>query len=213
MLAGRSFLFIVCGTILCFGPLLTAAYTARSNRAHASGSFLLLSMGPFDMQPISRVKPNAVTIWGVNDAMILRPKIAVKVAQYISQWSDIETLLGLFLAILLHAHEDAAVAIFHGIENRTAQLKMLSSAAEVSLPEDTFRAVSALITSLVRPSMKYRDKLAHWAWGLSEDIPDALLLSEPKDKLVAHLKGLRIQVSKQSDLSGVRAFETDWADC
>jgi hypothetical protein len=32
--------------------------------------------------------------------------------------------------------------------------------------------------------MKYRDKLAHWCWGYSNDLPDALLLREPSDKLL-----------------------------
>jgi hypothetical protein len=57
------------------------------------------------MQPLSKVKPDAITHWGQGDAMIHRPNVAVKVAQYIAHWSDIETLLGLFLSLLLHAHE------------------------------------------------------------------------------------------------------------
>lgn len=44
MLAGRSFLFTDCGPTLCFGPPLTAASTARSNRSH-----------PFSPKPWSRV--------------------------------------------------------------------------------------------------------------------------------------------------------------
>jgi hypothetical protein len=155
-------------------------------------------MDDFDMQPLNKVNPNAITSWGVDDAMLSRPHLAAKIAQYISQWSDIETLLGLFLAILLHAHEEAALAIFHGIENRTAQFKMLTSAAQASLPPETFDAVSALLAAVIKPAMKFRDKLAHWSWGISGDLPDALVLCEPKDKLRAHLEILRIQTSTQT---------------
>ncbi|AZG75548.1 hypothetical protein [Methylocystis rosea] len=155
-------------------------------------------MDDFDMQPLSKIKPDAITTWGVDRVMLERPKIAAKVAQYITKWTDVETLLGVFLAILLHAHEEAAMAIFTGIENRTAQLKMITSAAEASLPGATFEAVSALLTSMVKPAMKYRDKLAHWTWGLSDDLPNDLVISEPKDKLASHLKALKIQAAAQS---------------
>ena len=56
----------------------------------------------FDMQRLSRVKLNCATNWGSNSVMTLRPKVAVKIAQYIAEWSEIESLLGLFLAVLLH---------------------------------------------------------------------------------------------------------------
>ena len=70
--------------------------------------------------------------------MTLRAKVAVKVAQYIAEWSEIESLLGLFLALLLHANQKAVLAMYAGIENRAAQLRMIDSAAGAVLPPDHY---------------------------------------------------------------------------
>jgi hypothetical protein len=135
-----------------------------------------------DMQPLSRVKPNAVTHWGDQNTISLRPQVAIKIAECIAAWTEIETLLGLFLSFLLHATPKAALAMYAGVENRAAQLRMLETAASAELPQDHYDVIATLFTAYVRPAMKERDKLAHWCWGHSPDLPDALLLTEPANK-------------------------------
>jgi hypothetical protein len=135
------------------------------------------------MQPLSRVNPNCATEWGSNSVMLKRPKVGARIAQYIAEWSEIESLLGLFLAMLLHANQKAVLAIYSGLENRAAQLRMITSAAQAVLPQDHFDVVEVLMKIDIRPSMRYRDKLAHWCWGYSDQLQDALLLREPADKL------------------------------
>jgi hypothetical protein len=137
----------------------------------------------FDMQPLSRVNPNCATEWGSNSVMIKRPDVAVRIAQYIAEWSEIEGLLGLFLAMLLHANQKAILAMYSGLENRAAQLRMITSAARATLAPDHFDVVEVIMKIDIRPSMKYRDRLAHWCWGYSDQLTDALLLREPSDKL------------------------------
>lgn len=128
------------------------------------------------MQPLSKVKPDAVTEWGHPTTMTRRPQLAAKVARCIAQWSESETHLGAFLSLLLHANQKAAVAMYSGLENRSAQLRLITSAAKASLPDDHFDVVSVLFSAILRPAMKERDRLAHWARGYSDD---ALLISEP----------------------------------
>jgi len=41
--------------------------------------------------------------------------------------------------------------------------------------------------------MKFRDKLAHWCWGWTEALPDALLISEPSSHLGGYAKALKMQ--------------------
>jgi hypothetical protein len=154
------------------------------------------------MQLLSRVKPNCTTDWGTTDVMVRRPQVAVKVAQYIGEWAETETLLGLFLAFLLHAHEDAVVAIYSGVENRASQLKMINSAAQSLLPQEHFDAISVLMTTDIKSAMKYRDKLAHWCWGLSDELPHALLMREPQDKL-ANLLALVKQQNERKRLAPI----------
>jgi hypothetical protein len=115
------------------------------------------------MQPLSRVKPDAITDWGDPTSMTKRPTLAAKVARSIAQWSEIELHLGAFLGLLLHTNQDAAVAMYSGLENRSAQLRMILSAAKASVPPEHFDVLSVLFSAVIRPAMRERDKLAHWA--------------------------------------------------
>jgi hypothetical protein len=151
-----------------------------------------------DMQPLSRVKPDAITNWGQRETMTLRPNLAVKVAQCISHWSEIEVHLGAFLALLLHANEKAALAMYSGLENRSAQLRLITAAAEASLDGAHFDIISVLLSSVIRPAMKERDKLAHWIWGYSHELPEALLITEPHQTLTGLMEVLRRQRGRGS---------------
>jgi hypothetical protein len=171
------------------------------------------------MQPLSRVKPDAITNWGQSDTMARRPKLASMVAHCIAQWSEVEVHLGALLAFILHANEKAAVAMYAGIENRAAQLRLIDSAAEASLPSEHYAVISVLLTSIVRPAIKERDRLAHWTWGYSDQLPEALLLSEPESTLIGLMEALRrqrgfgstdaptsfnkIYVVRENDLTGI----------
>ncbi|WP_315738751.1 hypothetical protein [Bradyrhizobium sp. SZCCHNR1093] len=149
------------------------------------------------MQPLSRVKPSCATEWGSNSVMLKRPNVGIRTAQYIAEWSEIESLLGLFLAMLLHANQKAVLAIWSGLENRSAQLRTISSAARATLTEDHFHVVEAIMKIDIRSSMKYRDKLAHWSWGYSDQLEDALLIREPADKLTNMTHFVNLQQSSQ----------------
>jgi hypothetical protein len=129
--------------------------------------------------------------------MLKRPNVGVRIAQYIAEWSEIESLLGLFLAMLLHANQKAVLAIYSGLENRSAQLRTITSAAQATLPQDHFDVVEVLMKIDIRPSMRYRDKLAHWCWGYSEQLQDSLLLREPADKLANMTHFVNLQQERQ----------------
>ena len=127
----------------------------------------------FVMQPLSRVRPNAATEWGNSNTISLRPKIAIKIAECIAEYSEIETALGMFLGFLLHTNPNTALAMYGSLENRAAQFKMLDAAAKADLPENHYAAISALQTVHIKPAMRARDRLAHWCWGHSDELPDA----------------------------------------
>ncbi len=171
------------------------------------------------MQPLSRVKPTAITNWGQHDTMARRSKLGAMIAHCIAQWSEVEIHLGALLAFILHANEKAAVAMYAGVENRAAQLRLINSAAKASLPKDHYEAISALLVSIVKPAMKERDKLAHWTWGYSDELPDALLLADVQNTLGSLMMALRnqrgprgtdvptsfdtIYVVREADLAGI----------
>lgn len=90
--------------------------------------------------------------------------------------------------MVLHSSQDAVAAMFASIENRTARLRMIEAAAKSSLPQAHFEIIDALFASQIKPAMKERDKLAHWYWGVADDLPDALLLADPSHHLFASLE-------------------------
>ncbi len=160
----------------------------------------------FDMQPLNRVKYVYATDWGSNHkVMLTRPALAAKVAQCIAYWAEIEVSLGMFLAFLLHANEKAVLAIYTGLENRAAQLRMIESAASAILPQDHADIVSVVLNALVRPSMRYRDKLAHWCWGFTDELPDALLIRDQEQHLARLAEGLRKQAETRVPINIVGA--------
>lgn len=92
--------------------------------------------------------------------MARRPKLAVKIAHCIAQWSENEVLLGGLLAFLLHANQKAAVAMYSGLDNRSAQLRLITAAAAATLPTDHAGVVNALLSNVVRPAIDERARQA-----------------------------------------------------
>jgi hypothetical protein len=115
--------------------------------------------------------------------MIQRPGVAVRIAQFIADWSEAELQLGQFLGFLLHANQEAALAMYSAIDNRAAQLRIITAAAHSSLDQAHRDVFDVIMKHYIRPMMKYRDKLAHWTWGYTDEIADALLMMEPPNNL------------------------------
>jgi len=130
------------------------------------------------MQPLSRIKPDARINWGIGSRS-KRPALASKIAQYIANWAEIDMNLGQMLGFILQSNERAALAIYSSLNNRSAQLRMVKAAAEAALSRHDADIILAIIRVDVNPTMKYRDKMAHWVWGYSDDLPNDLLVSDP----------------------------------
>jgi hypothetical protein len=152
--------------------------------------------GDFTMQPLSRVKRVEATSWGSDSVMLKRPAIAVRVAQYIAEWSEVESLLGLFLALVLHTNARSGVAMYSALDNRSAQIRIIKAAAKAGLPAEHYDVVDVFINVFIQPAMKYRDKLAHWCWGHTDELPEALLIRQPDEKLANLLEAVTIQATR-----------------
>ena len=140
------------------------------------------------MQPLSRVKPTANYFFGRMDDFEKRPAVSVKIAQCIAEWADIESMLGIFLALLLDIDPSMALSMFTEVENRSSQMKMVDAAARKKFSQEQLDVHTILFSSVIRPAMRERDRIAHWCWGCSNDLPDALLLSRQQVKMTVHMK-------------------------
>jgi hypothetical protein len=186
--------------IRCCGPAFAMSRMNCSKRAHASGSsstsLAFVTFFGFDfamdesegsdeaseMNPLSRVKPRAPVTLSAGDEMITRPALAIKVAQCIAMWAEIEYVLGTTLALILGTEAKAALAMYLSLGARRAQIGALTAAAKY-LPTEQEELFSAIMLGWVHPAAKQRDRYAHWCWGYTAELPDSLLLIEPTEKI------------------------------
>jgi hypothetical protein len=139
------------------------------------------------MQPLSRVRSNALAHFAQRDTMQLRPALAPKIAHCVSQFSSLEAMLGISLALMLHGDAKVMLAMYISLDNRAAQLRMLQAGAEAKLNKEQSTLMSALLSIYIKPLMKNRDKFVHWVWGYSDDLPDDLLITNSTDSMSMHM--------------------------
>jgi hypothetical protein len=161
------------------------------------------------MQPLNRVKPAANVVFGEDNTMQKRPELAVLVAECITQFANLESMMGLSLALILDANQKAVLAMYSAFDSRASQMKLLKAAAESELEKKHCDIFDAVITLFVKPAMRDRDKFAHWVWGYAPELPDALLLMEPREKTPLHAAALNPPSPIQWDYSKIFVVRKD----
>ena len=107
-----------------------------------------------------------------------RPHIAVLAMECIASWSLVESwLLNLWIA-LSGGNEAIAAEIFISLEGNSAKSAAIGKLVKRLDPR--YQALYAAISRIAKTQQKSRDKLAHWVWGHSPQMPDALLLADPR---------------------------------
>jgi hypothetical protein len=95
-----------------------------------------------------------------------------------ASWSLVEMAKSeLFLRLLSTNHQDG-FALFVGMESTRAKNNAILTLALSSLDKDDYLLVKGLL-KLIETRQKIRDKLGHWLWGISEELPDVLILTDP----------------------------------
>ncbi len=166
-------------TLCCGGDLATTS-TARSKRSHASLSCeISVTLDLAMPQPLNRVIPNA---YFRHDPNVLdnQPKLAILVAKIFAHWGLIEYRLSLLFIRRTRRRRGASTCdVYSTLTAQHLQFGALEAAAKAALtPEefDVFAAAIAVTDSVQTP----RNQLAHWIWGSCPELPNALLLAEPK---------------------------------
>jgi hypothetical protein len=100
----------------------------------------------------------------------------------IGLWSRIDCWLAELLSSFLRTPDlGVALAMYQALSGAEGKRAALAAAAAEALsesPDDLglFRAV----LKAIRPSSDRRNDYAHHLWGISDDLPDAFLLADPK---------------------------------
>jgi hypothetical protein len=129
-------------------------------------------------QPLNRVIPNGEF---KSDADVLgdKPELAKLVASIFALWGLIEGSLSHLLVRVLGADAEPALAMFATLTAQHLQMGALKAAARAALSAEDFDVFCAA-TSVTDSVQTPRNHLAHWIWGKCDQLPDALLLAEPK---------------------------------
>jgi hypothetical protein len=128
-------------------------------------------------QPLRSIRRNATAIADAN-ALARFPAMAAQIGTIVAVWSRVESLLGTVLAFMLKSGIRVSMAMYSVILNSQIQMAVLKAAAKVVLTPDDFKLFSAVLILVNRAGQK-RHKLAHWSWGYSPEITDALILIDP----------------------------------
>lgn len=153
-------------------------------------------------QPLSKVAPNAnIMIGNVGDYPMQRhPELALLVAEVIASWANVESfLLNLFIE-LMGGPKGKAATVFVSLDSRSARTAAIQAVAR-SLPEKHKKLLDAIL-AVTKSNAKSRDKIAHHIWGDSPNIPNALLLHNPKDS-IDQLARTNIFVYRENDFKQI----------
>ena len=110
-----------------------------------------------------------------------RPKLAVYVAQIIAGWAQVDLTLATVLARYARRNIEQSIDMYLSIEGFALQAKMLDAAAKTALTRDNYLLYKATMR-FIKLNYDIRNELAHWGWGITDTIPDALIIFEPVSK-------------------------------
>lgn len=138
-------------------------------------------------QPLSIVKPDATVILGNagHRALSERRDLAVLAMEAIASSSNVDSFLLSLFVVLLGGDASLAARIYLHLETQSAKSAALNEAiGKLQGYAPKYAALVRAIVAISKTNQKARDRLAHHVWGISPDLPDALLLVDPKDIVV-----------------------------
>lgn len=156
-------------------------------------------------QPLFRMNPNAsVTIGNAGDRPLTRhPELAVLALEAIASWSNVEAFMLRLFIQLLGGNESLAASVYLALDGQSAKTAAIRAAAAKALEtKQAELGVLEAILAIAKTNEKDRNKLAHWTWGDSSTIPDAVLLVDPR-ATIAELDLTEIFVYKAQDFQGI----------
>lgn len=128
------------------------------------------------MPTLADIVPNAGCAFGPG-FMQRRKDVAAKIGVVIGLFADIEFQQGRLLHRLLGTDADTAFTIYNKLRG-LPQKEIMQEFAKKTLDATPFSTLKQ-VSKAVEMRGNERNKLAHWLWGISEELPDALLLIQP----------------------------------
>lgn len=133
-------------------------------------------------QPLSSVRPvTTLRFGGAANPALNNPEMALLGISIIAQWSMLEVALSWLFVELLGTNAAPAAAVFASIRSQSGQRDAIAAVLPTAFGDDRDKQdlVLAALDVFSRAS-KVRNRVAHWVWGYSPEIPKAVLLGDPQ---------------------------------
>jgi hypothetical protein len=129
-------------------------------------------------QPLSKVRSNANVSLHLEHSTN-NAELAVLVTGIFARWAWIEHQLSILLLHILDAEAKPALAMLSELKTQKLQMSAMRAAAKAVLSPELFETFAAVMFA-VDCVQNDRNRLAHWVWGTSPELPDRLLLVNPE---------------------------------
>lgn len=128
--------------------------------------------------PLSKVRPDASIKLGVH-TFENHPKFMLHIHNVIHCWSKTDLFLSHLATTFLRSDFEVVAAMFQALSSAEARRAAMIAAAQEVLDEEDFWLVCAVLAE-IRSSREERNRFAHHIWAACEELPENLLLVDPK---------------------------------
>lgn len=122
----------------------------------------------------------------LSDAAAQRPLLAVEASRIFARWANVEHLLEAMASVLLG--DLTAMFLLDQLKSRNQKLSGIEVAVENKISHPETKALLKKLFKLINSAAVGRNELAHCLWGTIDQLPNDLLLLNPK----AALKAVRL---------------------
>lgn len=129
-------------------------------------------------QPLSRVRHESGFTFDPG-ALRKRPTLAPFVLDVIAIWSNTDSMLAQITSTFLNADFEVVTAMLQALASSEGRLAAMRAAAKHVLSDEDYQLLEAVL-KVTKPSRERRNQFAHHLWGYAEELPEALLLMDPK---------------------------------
>lgn len=133
-------------------------------------------------QPLLTVCSNA-TVELSPQRIIERPQVAAWVGECIACWSIVEHETSRLFTLLLDVNVEAGMELYNQFGGASLKENGIKALARSKLQRPDYEIIDALL-KMIKSQEKTRNKIAHWYWGVSDQVPDGLVLVDPRELLI-----------------------------
>jgi hypothetical protein len=133
-------------------------------------------------QPLTKIRPGPYTLDFSPGAEKKAPKAALLALNAINVAAKADADFARFVATFTHGRVETVMEFYLSLRNDAPKIAVVEALAAAALPRERLALFKAL-TRLYQIAIKDRQPLAHWLYGHCAEIPDALLLADPRDWL------------------------------